>query len=70
MMAKGETRSERDLLADIDHKLDQLVGLMAVQGKDQDTQIAILYGLGFDSFFIGRLLGVPPPTVRKKKPKR
>lgn len=66
----ADTRSERDLLRDIDQKLGQLVAIYAVQGRDQDKQIAILYGLGFDSVSIGKLLGVPAPTVRKKKPKR
>lgn len=63
-------RSEKDLLAEISAKLDRLVGVMAIQGKDQDAQVDTLYALGFDSKTIGALVGLSDSTVRGRKFRR
>lgn len=63
------TQSDSELLRAIGEKLDMLLGATAIQGKDIDAQIRILYGLGFDSFKIAPLVGISPDSVRKRKAK-
>ncbi len=60
-------KTEVKLLNGINHKLDQLVGLNAIQGKDEAKQIQILSALGFKSIFIGQLLGISSDAVRQRK---
>jgi hypothetical protein len=59
-----DQRSERELLGEISTKLDKVIAVLAVQGKDKDQQIEALAGAGFDSAFIGRLVGMTPGAVR------
>jgi DNA-directed RNA polymerase specialized sigma24 family protein len=61
MAAKEKT--ERDILLEISEKLDRLIGILAVQGKDRDEKISILVSLGFSNAEIGKLIGVPKGTV-------
>ncbi len=56
-------RSEKDLLLEISKKLDRLIGILAIQGKDRDEKIKILVSLGFSNSEISRLIGVPKGTV-------
>ncbi len=60
-------KSELALLEEIGAKLDRLIALAAIQGKGQDEQIQILRGLGFDSRFVGALVGMKPDAVRQRK---
>lgn len=60
-------KTERQLLEDISEKLDRLIGIIAIQGKTQEQQIAVLSGLGFSSATVGALVGMKPATVRKRK---
>ncbi len=62
-----EEKTERDLLKEINARLNQLVGLIAIQGKSEDDQIRILTDLGFDSRTTGSFLGLPPGTVRRRR---
>ncbi len=63
-------RTERDLLAEISAKLDRLMGVMAIQGKDQDAQVNTLHALGFDSKTIGAMVGLSDSAVRGRKFRR
>jgi hypothetical protein len=49
---------------DIISRLDKIVGLLAVQGKERDMQIKILSSLNFSSLEIEDLTGTPSRTVR------
>ena len=60
----ADQRSERELLGEISAKLDQVIAVLAVQGKERDQQIEALAAAGFDSAFIGRLVGMTPGAVR------
>ena len=59
--------TEKDLLAEISRKLDRLIGIIAIQGKDVSTQIKILTDLGLPSTEIGPLLGIRPGSVRARR---
>lgn len=57
-------KTELELLGEINKKLDRVVAVLAAQGRDRDTQVAILAGAGCDSAFVGRLLKMTPGAVR------
>ncbi len=65
MVTKKE-KSEKELLEEINEKLDKIIALLAIQGKDENTQIQILKKLGFEAEEIGKLLGVTG-RLRDKK---
>lgn len=44
-------------------KLDKIIGLLAIQGKEKKDQIKILDSLGFTSKFISALTNIPEGTV-------
>ena len=44
-------------------KLDKIIGLLAIQGKEKNDQIKVLDSLGFTSKFISALTGIPEGTV-------
>jgi hypothetical protein len=58
-------RTERDLLEEISTKLDRVVAVLAAQDKPRNTQMDILTAAGFDSGFIGTVVGLHPGAVRK-----
>lgn len=71
-MAKDE-KTERQLLMEISEKLDKLIGIFAIQGKNRDEQIKVLVSLGFTNAEISKLTGMPKGTVdtiRAKSKKR
>ena len=59
-------KSERELLADISKKLDQVIGLLAVQQSedDENAKIKLLYGLGLKPAVISAILGLSLNAVR------
>lgn len=57
-------RSEVEWLAEVSTKLDRVVAMLAAQGKDRDTQVAILAGAGCDSTFVATVVGMTPGAVR------
>ena len=63
----GAEKTERELLSEVSNKLDRIIGLLAIQDKDEDTKIRILYGLGFDAPSIGSLVGLSANAVRVRK---
>ena len=56
-MSKKE-KSEKELLEEISSKLDKLIGISAIQGKEKDDQIRILKKLGFQAAEIEKLVVV------------
>jgi hypothetical protein len=58
---------EKELLSELSEKLDQIIALLAIQGRSPDEQIRMLYEFGYDSTFIGRVLGRDPSAVRHAK---
>jgi len=57
--------STEELLDESNKKLDKIIGLLAVQGKDEDKQIKVLVGLGFTSKEVGVLIGKSAGAIRK-----
>jgi len=56
--------SEIALLQEISKKLDRVVAVLAVQGKERDKQIEILLAAGCDSAFVGTVVGLTGGAVR------
>ena len=67
-MANEETDNE--LLRDISDRLNEIVGLLAIQGKPQDDQIDLLRSLGLDWNKIGMFLGMSATAVRLRSMRR
>lgn len=67
MSKKQEEQKTEDLLHEISEKLDKIMGVLAIQGKDEDKQIEILKKLGFKSNLTGALLGLKESAVRNRK---
>ena len=71
----GEKPSEIEVLLDISKKLDDLVTLFSVQGKEKEEQITIMVSKGYSNSQISKLLGIPKGTVdsiraKQSKPKK
>ena len=66
-MAKGtsQQQTEVELLREISHKLDMLMGAIAIQGKEPRTQVSILTKLGLSGPEIGALIDKNPDAVRQ-----
>lgn len=62
---KGEIeKSEKELLQDIVEKLEKLIGITAIQGKNEKIQAKILKSLGFKYKEISQLIGVAEGTLK------
>ncbi|MDO8740357.1 MAG: hypothetical protein Q7J54_02145 [Candidatus Woesearchaeota archaeon] len=57
-------RSERELLESIEHKLDKLIGVTAIQGKEDKLRAKILKSLGFKYREISELTGIAEGTLK------
>ncbi len=65
---KKNNKSQEELLQEINKKLDRLIGILAIQNKENDNEkIKILTTLGFESNEIAKLLGLTPNVVRVRK---
>lgn len=60
-------KSEKDLLIEINNKLQDLISLYVIQGKDVDDQIQILTKRGYKPTDISTILGLTPNAVRLRK---
>lgn len=71
-MARGasQQQTEVELLHEISHKLDMLMGSIAIQNKDARTQVRILTKLGLSGPEIGALLDKNPDAVRQLRARR
>ena len=56
-------KTERQLLAEISEKLDNLIGIVAIQGRDKEEQVKILTSLEFSNALISKVAGIPKGTV-------
>lgn len=56
--------TELQLLKEISVKLDKLIAVFSIYGKDENKQMAILKSQGLTYKDIGELLGVPEGTVK------
>ena len=63
-------KTERQLLEEINGRLGQITGLLAVQGKAQDEQIRILTAMGFDLKTIGLFVGMSGDAVRMRRTRK
>lgn len=66
-------KSERELLVDIAGKLDRLIGVTAIAGRDRDEHPDILINLGLDNQLVAAMTGLTANAVsirktRMKKP--
>ena len=61
------SKSDNELLQEINQKLDQLIGVLAIQGKSEDEQIRLLKALGLTSKQAGALLGIEDSALRHRK---
>ena len=59
----GNPKTELDLLVEISEKLDQLISLNLVQGKEKEEQISLLVERGYSNSNIASLLSIPKGTV-------
>ena len=57
--------TELEYLGEISAKLDTVIGLLAMAGKDRDQKIVILSSLGFNARKIGVLVGMSTEAVKK-----
>jgi hypothetical protein len=60
-------RSDLEIFESMDRKLDKIVGLLAIQGKEIDDQLRILFSLELESTVIAALVGVTPGYARTWK---
>ena len=65
-MVSENKKTTEELLEEISKKLDKIISILAIQGKDEDTQIRILKKLGYNSIEIEKLLGISG-RLRDKK---
>jgi len=64
-MSKKE-KSEKELLEEISNKLDQIIAVLATQGKDTDTQIDILHEFDWEWDKIGQFTGMKGNAARMR----
>jgi Holliday junction resolvasome RuvABC DNA-binding subunit len=55
--------TEKDLLFEINRKLEKLIGILAIQGKNRDEKIKTLASLGFSNSEISKIICIPKGTV-------
>ena len=64
MAASGKNvRNELEILTRIEDKLDDLITLLIIQGKDKEEQIKIMVAREYSNSQIAELLGIPKGTV-------
>lgn len=66
----GKDLSEKQLLEEINSNVKKLISVIAVQGLDDGKKIKILSNMGYSSFEIEEITGIPAATVRGKKNKK
>ena len=68
----AEFKSERELLADISAKLDRLIAVTAIAGREAAEHPELLIGLGLDAKVVAELTGltINAITIRKSRMKQ
>jgi len=65
-----ERRMSDEILKSMEHKLDLIVKILALQhieNKPKEDQANILLGLGMNSTEVGKILGKSDSTIRNQK---
>lgn len=62
----SKEKTEIELLAEINEKLDKMMSVMAIQGKDIDVQIEILHGFGWKWEDVGKFVGIKGDAVKMR----
>ena len=65
-MSKKSNKTSEELLSEINEKLDKILGVMATQGKNIDTQIAILHGFGWKWEDVGKMVGMTGDATKMR----
>ena len=65
-MSKKESKTTEILLTEISEKLDRIISVLAISGKNTDTQIEILYGFKWEWDEIGKLVGMNGSAARMR----
>ena len=60
----GKELNELEVLLEINSNLKKLLAISATQGKNEIDKIKIFYNLGYSSFEISELTGMPASSVR------
>lgn len=62
----SKTPTDNQLLHQISNKLDEIIALLLIQGREQDEQIRLLRDRGHDWKQIGSLVGLSADAARKR----
>lgn len=60
-------KTEKELLKELNEKMDKLIGVTAIQGKSENAQIKVLMSLGFKYKEISAITGVAEGTLKSRK---
>ena len=63
MKSNKDILSERELLQQINKKMDMLILKCAMQGREKHEQVKYLVGLGYPNSEIGTILATPKGTI-------
>ena len=67
-MTKKKEKSEKELLSDINKKLDKLIGILAIQNiKNIEDRIYLLKNLDFKSNEVALLVGIKADAIRRRE---
>jgi DNA-directed RNA polymerase specialized sigma24 family protein len=55
-----------EILQEINHNLQKLLGVISTQGMSDEKKIIILQRMKFNSSEISEMTGIPVPTVKSK----
>jgi hypothetical protein len=66
----GVLQNELEILTEINENIKKLLAISAIQGKTPEDKLKILHGMGYNSFEIGELTGIPASSVRAKTNKK
>jgi len=67
-MIKKKEKSEKELLSDINKKLDKLIGILAIQNiKNIKDKIYLLKNLDFKSNEVAPLVGIKADAIRRRE---
>ena len=59
--------TEAELLVDIGQKLDKLIALAAIQGKEEERQLSILNAMKFTDKEVSILMGISVGALKMRK---
>ena len=66
MTGKKKEKTEKEYLKEISEKMDKIIAMIAINGKDTDIQIDILRNLKLEWDEIGAITGLTSEAARKR----